>query len=1429
MEHCREQLQQHFADFSAAEIEACTRFSEALQNKAATFFLGAGVSIPSGMRSGAEMVEEFQKRTGSDATCLRALCSVYEAQHSQYELRRLLMELLDDWNKPLSPIHRLIPRLNLKYLITVNVDRLVEESCRQQRLQHLCFSLPEDLGYARSDVLTLLKIHGTLEHPHTLVFSDNDYDRILHQDKEFEHKLKRLFQDNSVMTIGFTADEPDFNLLTNWLDERNDGKKVIALHLDEHQAQLCQREGVQPILIKDGCGFAAHQRIPILLGILGGIPVEQISLQNLEINRRANPFKRLEPYREEDCNKFIGRDVFLAECLRKLEAYHSVLLFGDSGCGKSSFVNAALLPGWKKDDRQVFIETVADDLPEQWQRITSKLDRHKPALIVLDQFERFFDHSSAQAKQKHFLTQTLKLEQQRNPNLYCLFVMRRDRIADLYPYKHLHPGLFTESLELTPLTQQDATKILVHHFALQGYDLDKNLALELVNYASKADTPYLPALQLYGFAQFESAEKARIEGHLEGNQVRTQSLSQENVISNFVADALSVLPAHLQHSLVISVLKQLTLHRHRQQITESQLETLFPEPEKAQAVLNTLVDKRLVVYIVEKRAWELVHDSLVTAIEDGPLAIEPDFESSEISNYLLDKQSQAGFSVKQIENLLKYSLANQLPSVEWANHYHHTGHSLEAKLLEFCRAPNSRLVTGTLTFIRHYPDYIGLSAKTFLSGYLLTLVEDTMWHEQGDMETGKAAMKLMLTLGLDDTALQFLLRYIDPFIDQHDDARLDSHRSLNRFDYHMMDLYLPHVLEVCSSRDLLKLGSKIFVSIQEIELGPERYAHILYALAVRGEMTEFITRGEYIAGLAEPSPLFEPEVVLGVLAQLPSNLPDTEKLDDLRQALLSATIYHGAPETHINEQLLNIMLHLGARRAEHVMFLWIQFYSRFGKAGNLWSHSRRVAATLLQDKQALKMFLQRLASSRSSSDLAAFTEIALLAQPCAGLNHWYREQTFSEFGVVSQLGYSLAQCLTEDFVDNQGVLVAQQDEYGNTMPQSQTPYTYWRAGQIIQASSTYTLNQKFHLLNKLASTLLSEATQLAEQTTIPGDCDEFETYRILDDFFEQSQVNDIELARAETIELLNRLPSELSMAPNSPTGFDEKLLDLKNALVALFVNHPHLNTPIERWPPFAWDPVYFTEMKDALKALQSVEELFERHTLPAPVDAALKAIRQLEAASLSDLSYYLRCYQWLKQTASECAALTGDPVHLVHFESLKEFIEDRTVDSVHFSSSLLIWALLVPWDTPPWFILYNNPMEIGICEDEEATRFIEALLRVHPDQVNKVTTDWAMTYLTIGLESESANLTEAGQIAALFESFCNSDWAPIYAKWLSDAALGYLLDSPFMQFQRAALKLWPLSDLDSSKGALVALAVDGNAELKPDAVTALNLKAHQDR
>ena len=61
--------------------------------------------------------------------------------------------------------------------------------------------------------------------------------------------------------------------------------------------------------------------------------------------RRENPFLGLKPYREED--QLYGRDKDLFLMTDRIFCARTTLLFAGSGVGKTSFINAKIIPDLK--------------------------------------------------------------------------------------------------------------------------------------------------------------------------------------------------------------------------------------------------------------------------------------------------------------------------------------------------------------------------------------------------------------------------------------------------------------------------------------------------------------------------------------------------------------------------------------------------------------------------------------------------------------------------------------------------------------------------------------------------------------------------------------------------------------------------------------------------------------------------------------------------------------------------------------------------------------------------------------------------------------------------------------------------------------------------------------------------------------------------
>lgn len=62
-----------------------------------------------------------------------------------------------------------------------------------------------------------------------------------------------------------------------------------------------------------------------------------------------NPFKELQSYNESDREYFFGRQLEIEELLLRIHKYNIIGLFGESGTGKTSLLNAGLILNFKKE------------------------------------------------------------------------------------------------------------------------------------------------------------------------------------------------------------------------------------------------------------------------------------------------------------------------------------------------------------------------------------------------------------------------------------------------------------------------------------------------------------------------------------------------------------------------------------------------------------------------------------------------------------------------------------------------------------------------------------------------------------------------------------------------------------------------------------------------------------------------------------------------------------------------------------------------------------------------------------------------------------------------------------------------------------------------------------------------------------------------
>jgi len=187
--------------------------------------------------------------------------------------------------------------------------------------------------------------------------------------------------------------------------------------------------------------------------------------------KNRNPYPGPRPFETEEQNLFFGREREMRELLSLIYAHRVVLLYAQSGAGKTSLLNAGLIPlltkeefevlpvarvrGFKPEDiglreipniyvfntlmrwavdiqdpKPFILGSIADFLKEHG-RLKDKQELPLPKMIILDQFEEVFTVYPEHWKEREgFILQVAEALKE-DPLLRVLFVIREEYLASM--------------------------------------------------------------------------------------------------------------------------------------------------------------------------------------------------------------------------------------------------------------------------------------------------------------------------------------------------------------------------------------------------------------------------------------------------------------------------------------------------------------------------------------------------------------------------------------------------------------------------------------------------------------------------------------------------------------------------------------------------------------------------------------------------------------------------------------------------------------------------------------------------------------------------------------------------------------------------------------------------------------------------------------
>jgi hypothetical protein len=209
--------------------------------------------------------------------------SAYEHAFGRNKLVEKLTEALGRGNPRPGAVHRAFCELPFDFVVTTNAEQILEAGYRERHGDVLAVVEESQLRLKNPYLSpTLVKLHGDIHHPDSLVFSENDYDAFTAQRPLFVTWLANQLISKTGILIGYSLDDPDFRAINAQLRSRLGQKALdlyaIALGKDPVRDARFARRGVRIIELPKSQGY----------GILAELFSQLLDYWNKELGRRIS-------------------------------------------------------------------------------------------------------------------------------------------------------------------------------------------------------------------------------------------------------------------------------------------------------------------------------------------------------------------------------------------------------------------------------------------------------------------------------------------------------------------------------------------------------------------------------------------------------------------------------------------------------------------------------------------------------------------------------------------------------------------------------------------------------------------------------------------------------------------------------------------------------------------------------------------------------------------------------------------------------------------------------------------------------------------------------------------------------------------------------------------------------------------------------------
>lgn len=180
-------------------------------------FVGAGVSLDSGMPSWSQAISQIAKKldvSPDDVDNLK-IPQYYFNARGKNDYTQLIHQIFKyGIHLQTMPVHKKIIEFNADVMITTNYDHLLEQAEEESGEILYVASKDSELPYKRG--AELIKMHGDFEHDN-FVLKEDDYLNYEQNFRLIKNYITSLAGTKTILFIGYSFNDPDLKQIFSWL------------------------------------------------------------------------------------------------------------------------------------------------------------------------------------------------------------------------------------------------------------------------------------------------------------------------------------------------------------------------------------------------------------------------------------------------------------------------------------------------------------------------------------------------------------------------------------------------------------------------------------------------------------------------------------------------------------------------------------------------------------------------------------------------------------------------------------------------------------------------------------------------------------------------------------------------------------------------------------------------------------------------------------------------------------------------------------------------------------------------------------------------------------------------------------------------------------------------------------------------------------